>query len=145
MNQRIVLLSVSALILGLAAAGVFAQDKKMVQKSGAQANLKTRPAPMEMAATDPEVTKLESAAAKLAKEAKSKPKDAKLKLKVADAYYNAGHAAMNSAPLPSRIKYRLALKHFRTALAFNPKHEKAASEKKMIEDIYKQMGRPVPQ
>jgi hypothetical protein len=100
---------------------------------GAQANAK-----------DPEVDKLTAAAVKLAKQSKAKPKDAKLKEKAAEAYYQAGHASMVSPNLPPRSKYRGALGHFRSALALNPKHKKAADEKKMIEDIYKQMGRPVP-
>lgn len=95
-------------------------------------------------AKDPEVDKLAAAAAKLEKQSKAKPKDEKLKLKVADAYYQAGHTMMTSPKLASKVKYRGALMHFRTALKYNPKHEKAASEKKMIEDIYKSMGRPIP-
>jgi hypothetical protein len=93
---------------------------------------------------DPDVDKLVAAAAKLEKQSKAKPKDAKLKTKVAEAYYQAGHTMMLSPKLGPRTKYRGALKHFRTALKYNPKHAKAAEEKKTIEDIYKQMGRPVP-
>jgi hypothetical protein len=95
-------------------------------------------------AKDPEVEALAATAMKLEKQSKAKPKDAKLKLKVADAYYQAGHTMMNSPKLASRVKYRGALKHFRMALKYNPKHSKTLSEKKMIEDIYKSMGRPVP-
>jgi len=96
-------------------------------------------------AKDPKVTKLEAAAAKLEKQWKARPKDARLKLRVAEAYYTAGHEMMMSPKLPPRIKYRGALKHFRKALTLNPKHARAANEKKTIEDIYKSMGRPVPQ
>jgi hypothetical protein len=94
--------------------------------------------------TDPAVEKLAAAAAKLEKQSKAKPKDAKLKAKVAEAYYQAGHTMMVSESLSFRVKYRGALKHFRTALKYNSKHPKALAEKKLIEDIYKQMGRPVP-
>lgn len=93
---------------------------------------------------DPEVDKLVAEAAKLEKAAKAKPKDEKLKLKTADAYYKAGHASMTSAKLMPRSKYRGALKSFRLALKYNPKQADAAKEKKMIEDIYTQMGRPIP-
>lgn len=96
------------------------------------------------AATDPAVKKLEAAAAKLEKELKARPKDAALRNRVAEAYYQAGHTMMLSDKLGPRVKYRGALKHFRTALSLNPKHAKAAAEKKTIEDIYKSMGRPVP-
>jgi tetratricopeptide (TPR) repeat protein len=94
---------------------------------------------------DPQVKKLEIAAAKLEKQAKAKPNDAKLKLAVAEAYFKAGHASEYSkASLPPASRYRTALKHYRTALAYNPKHEKAKREKAQIEMIYRQMGRPVP-
>jgi hypothetical protein len=96
-------------------------------------------------ASDPDVDKLVAAAQKLEKQAKAKPKDAKLKLKVAEAFYQAGHTMMMSPKLAPRVKYRGALAHFRTTLKYNSKHVKAAEEKKTIEDIYKSMGRPVPQ
>jgi hypothetical protein len=85
--------------------------------------------------------KLKELEAKLAKT----PKNAKLKSEVAEAHFQVGHAMMVNDSLPPRVKYPGALKHFRHALALNPKHTKAAEERKMIEDIYKQMGRPVPQ
>lgn len=84
--------------------------------------------------------KLKALEAKLAKS----PKDAKLKNEVAEAHYQVGHAMMIDDALPPRVKYPGALKHFSHALAQNPKHAKAAEEKKMIEDIYKSMGRPIP-
>jgi hypothetical protein len=96
-------------------------------------------------ANDPDVDKLVVAAQKLEKQYKAKPKDGKLKLKVAEAYYQAGHTMMMSPKLAPRTKYRGALAHFRTTLKYNSKHTKAAQEKKTIEDIYKSMGRPVPQ
>jgi hypothetical protein len=96
-------------------------------------------------ASDPDVDKLVAAAQKLEKQAKAKPKDAKLKLKVAEAFYQAGYTMMMSPKLAPRVKYRGALAHFRTTLKYNSKHVKAAQEKKKIEDIYRQMGRPVPQ
>jgi hypothetical protein len=93
---------------------------------------------------DPEVDKLVAAAAKVEKQFKAKPKDAKLKKKVGEAYYQAGHTMMMSPKLGFKTKYRGALKHFRTALKYDPGHAKAAEEKKTIEDIYKSMGRPIP-
>jgi hypothetical protein len=95
-------------------------------------------------AKDPAVDKLEANALKLEKQSKAKPKDAKLKLKVADAFYQTGHAMMFSDKLGPRVKYRGALKNYRTALSYDPGHKKAAEEKKTIEDIYKSMGRDVP-
>ena len=94
---------------------------------------------------DPEVKKLEQAAAKLEKQLKAKPKDAKLKVATAEAYYKAGFASEYSKQsLPSPVRYRTALKHYRRCLALNPGHEKAKKEKAQIEMIYRQMGRPVP-
>ena len=94
---------------------------------------------------DPQVKKLEIAAAKLEKQAKARPNDPKLKLAVAEAFFKAGYASEYSkAALPSSTRYRTALKHYRTALNYNPKHDKAKKEKAQIEMIYRQMGRPIP-
>lgn len=79
--------------------------------------------------------------AKLAKN----PSDAQLKKEVAAAAYDAGHYIEYDKPgLMPREKYRPSLKLYRRALELDPKHEKAAFEAKQIEDIYKQMGMPVP-
>ena len=81
------------------------------------------------------------AVAKLAK----KPNDAKLKTETAEANYQVGYAMMMNPDLPPRVKYPGALKKFNRTLDLNPKHAKAAHDKKTIEDIYKSMGRPIPQ
>ncbi len=94
---------------------------------------------------DPAVEKSKAEALKLEKQLKARPNDAKLKLKTADAFYKYGHTMMYSPALMPREKYRGALAEFRVALKYNPKHAQAAGEKKMIEDIYRQMGRPIPQ
>jgi hypothetical protein len=79
-----------------------------------------------------------------AKLAKS-PSDTKLKKEVATAAYEAGHYIEYDKPgLMPREKYRPSLKLYRRALELDPSHEKAAFEAKQIEDIYKQMGMPVP-
>ena len=99
---------------------------------------------MDAAAADPEVTKLEAAAAKLEKDIKAKPKDAKLKIKAAEAYFQAGYACEYSKVLAPRPRYRGALKLYRKCLALNPNHAKAAAEKKQIEDIYSTMPGGIP-
>jgi tetratricopeptide (TPR) repeat protein len=76
---------------------------------------------------------------------KKNPKDAKLKKAYVEATYKYGHEAMMDAELPPRIKYRAALALFRKALATDPKHKPSLDERKTIEDIYKQMGMPVPE
>jgi hypothetical protein len=85
--------------------------------------------------------KLKALEAKLAK----KPNDAKLKSDTAEANFQVGYAMMINDNLPPRVKYPGALKLYNRALVLNPKHAKAAQNKKTIEDIYKQMGRPIPQ
>lgn len=85
--------------------------------------------------------KLTALEAKLTKN----PKDAKLKSEVAEANFQVGYATMMNPELPPRMKYGAALKKYRRALALNPKHAEALKNKDMIEGIYKQMGRPVPQ
>lgn len=84
----------------------------------------------------------DEAEAKLAKN----PNDAKLKLAVADAAYEAGRYIEYDKPgLAPREKYRPALKLYRRALELNPDHKEAAKEKEQIENIYTQMGMPIPQ
>ncbi len=95
---------------------------------------------------DPSLAPLEktmnAAHAKLAK----KPKDAKLKAAYVQATYTYAHAVMvDRGKLPSAIQYRAALGLYRRALAVDPHHEPSLNDKNMIEAIYKQMGRPIPQ
>jgi tetratricopeptide (TPR) repeat protein len=125
---RMLPLILSAAVLTSAAA-VAAMESKPVSKPPAKA-----------AAAKYDETKLKALEAKLAK----KPSDAKLKSETAEANFQVGYAMMINENLPPRVKYPGALKHYRRALALNPKHAKAAENKKMIEDIYKSMGRPVP-
>ncbi len=48
------------------------------------------------------------------------------------------------APVSPRIKYRPALKAYNRVLELQADNAEAAKNKKMIEDIYQQMGLPVP-
>jgi hypothetical protein len=79
------------------------------------------------------------------KKHQAKPKDAKLKKAAAEAWYQYGHAQMVSAELPPFYKYRASHKSLRKALSLDPKHAGAKKDKDMIEGVYKQMGRPIPQ
>jgi tetratricopeptide (TPR) repeat protein len=94
---------------------------------------------------DPNLKTAVASIKKLEGQAKAKPKDAKIKSSLADAYYKAGNVCTTSPSLPPRLKYRTALGYYRQCLKLNPKHAKALAEKKTIEDIYKQMGRPIPE
>ncbi|MDH4388791.1 MAG: hypothetical protein QE269_08700 [Fimbriimonas sp.] len=72
-----------------------------------------------------------------------KPKDTKLKKAYEDAALGYGLGCMYSE-LPPREKYVSALRYLRETVKINPKNKVANEQIKMIEDIYKQMGRPVP-
>ncbi|MFN3649156.1 MAG: hypothetical protein ACK47B_06205 [Armatimonadota bacterium] len=72
------------------------------------------------------------------------PDDEKLKAEAVAANYELGNGLMNAPDLPP-YKYRHALKYLRAARDLDPNHEKAAADIKQIEDIYKMMGRPIPQ
>jgi hypothetical protein len=102
------------------------------------------PKPAGSAAAAPakyDAAKLSALEAKL----KKSPNDQKLKLETAQANYEVGHTIEYNPDLPPRTKYRDALAKYNRALALNPKLAAAAKEKKQIEDIYRQMGRPIPQ
>ena len=49
------------------------------------------------------------------------------------------------ATLPAKEKYRPALKYYRKVLELDPNNAEAIKNKKQIEDIYEQMGMPIPQ
>ena len=52
---------------------------------------------------------------------------------------------MYDAQLPPKDKYKPALKHFRIVLKLDPGNEEAKVNKEKIEEIYEQMGKPVPE
>ncbi len=57
----------------------------------------------------------------------------------------AANYLMFEASLPAREKYRPALRYYRKVLEIDPKNDEAIKNKKQIEDIYIQMGMPIPQ
>jgi hypothetical protein len=73
------------------------------------------------------------------------PSNAATKKQLVTATYEYGHTVMTDPNLPPCVKYRTALKQFRRVLELDPSHKQAATEKDMIESIYRQMGRPIPQ
>ena len=91
-----------------------------------------------------EFTKLEKAYKESKATFAKKPKDAGVKKKYVSATVAFGTATMMSASLPPKDKYSGALRLYREALKFDPKNKEALENKKMIEDIYKSMGRPIP-
>jgi tetratricopeptide (TPR) repeat protein len=72
-------------------------------------------------------------------------KDAKKKDAYVKATVKIGTATMLADSLEARVKYRAALKYYREALKLDPANKEALNNKKMIEDIYTQMGRPIPE
>lgn len=57
----------------------------------------------------------------------------------------AGNYMMFEANVPPKEKYRPALKYYRNVLAVDPKNQEAMANKDKIEEIYNQMGLPIPQ
>jgi tetratricopeptide (TPR) repeat protein len=92
----------------------------------------------------PPTVALEKKAQQLEAQYKKQP-NPKLKLQVAEAEYQKGHALMTDQALSPRLKYRQALAALRQALKLNPNHKQAKADRDMIESIYRQMGRPIPQ
>lgn len=95
---------------------------------------------------DAALVPLEKAMQSAEKERKSQPDNAKAKADYVEATYKFGHAIMTdrSGKLPQVVMYRAALAAYRRALAADPKHQPSLDDKKLIEDIYVQMGRPIP-
>ncbi|MDZ4800588.1 MAG: hypothetical protein SGI92_20720 [Bryobacteraceae bacterium] len=77
--------------------------------------------------------------------AKSDAKSPEVKKALVDAYLGKGDTLMNDPALPPRTKYPGALKAYRTVLTYDAANAKAKTSIKTIEDIYKSMGRPIPQ
>lgn len=71
--------------------------------------------------------------------------DDKAKKEYVDATVAFATATMLAESLPAKQKYPDALRLYREALEIDPKNEAAIDNKKMIEDIYKSMNRPVPE
>ena len=88
--------------------------------------------------------KYEEAIALLGAETKAKPKDAEVKKALANAHFEYGNFYMNNQQLPPFRKYPAALREFRATVGLEPDHAKAKENIKMIEEIYKSMGREVP-
>jgi len=92
----------------------------------------------------PQTAALQKKAQQLQAQYKKKP-NAKLKQQTAEAEYQYGHALMMDPALSPRLKYRQSLAALRQSLKLNPNHKQAKADKDMIEGIYRQMGRPIPQ
>lgn len=78
-------------------------------------------------------------------QAYEKSKDDATKKKLVQATYEFGKKVNYDPALAPRTKYPTALRLFRRVLELDPNHQQAAAEKTQIEDIYRSMGRPIPQ
>ena len=77
---------------------------------------------------------------------KEKPDDPATKKTYVETAYEYGHEVMAGAnQIPAPIKYRAALALFRRALKVDPDHAPSQTDKKSIEDVYTQLGRPIPE
>lgn len=70
--------------------------------------------------------------------------DKKTKYALVEAYMKFGNYMMLESPVSPRSKYRPALKAYNRVLELDKSNEEAAKNKKQIEDIYTQMGMPIP-
>jgi len=131
---RTSILALAGLCTALLAGSLPAEAQKPAAKAPAKAGAK------------PTAKYDESKLAALEAKLKKSPNDARLKSEVAEASYQVGYyIEYQKAGLSPREKYRPALKLYRRALELNPQHAQAKKEKEQIENIYKQMGMPIPQ
>ena len=77
--------------------------------------------------------------------AKSSPNDPSLKLSLVSAHIKYGHFYMFNDTLAPRVKYPRALKQYNEALKLDPNNQDAKDNAQQIIDIYKMMGREVPE
>jgi tetratricopeptide (TPR) repeat protein len=76
---------------------------------------------------------------------KTNPKDAEVNKALAEAHLKYGDSFLNNENLPPRQKYAPALRQYRAVMAVDPTNKDAQGKITLIENIYKQMGRPIPQ
>ncbi|MEO8127132.1 MAG: hypothetical protein ABJF23_24320 [Bryobacteraceae bacterium] len=88
--------------------------------------------------------KYDEAVATLEPALQAKPKSVEVQKTLSEAYTFQADVAMNNAALPPRQKYPQALRGFRKAVQLDKDNKRAKEGVDMIEGIYKQMGRPVP-
>ena len=75
---------------------------------------------------------------------KKSPNDPALKQSLVSAHIKYGHFFMYNDTLAPKVKYPTALKHYRAALKIDPNNKDAGDNANQIIEIYKMMGREVP-
>jgi len=86
---------------------------------------------------DEAITQLEAAY-------KTKPSP-DVKKALADAYLAKADSFMTDDSVPPRVKYPTALRSYREVLKYDKDNKRAQEGISTIENIYKSMGRPIPQ
>ena len=118
------------IVTGLCAAALlFAADAKLLKDADEKVKAK----------------KYDEALALLDPAYKKTPNDAALTKALANAHLQYGDFYLNNGALPPFQKYPNALRQYRTVLTFDKGNKDAQDKIKLIEGIYKQMGRPIPQ
>lgn len=77
--------------------------------------------------------------------AKTSPEDEALKLSLISAHMKYAWYFMDNDTIPPRVKYPNALKHYRAVLKLDPNNKNAQDNANQIIEIYKMMGREVPE
>ncbi len=96
-------------------------------------------------AIDPEIKRFVDVCANAKSEYDANTND-KNRTALINAYIAFGDYMTYESPVsPRKGKYHRALIEYRHALTLDPKNEKAQQEIKQIEDIYRSMGRPIPE
>jgi tetratricopeptide (TPR) repeat protein len=72
------------------------------------------------------------------------PNDPALKQSLVSAHLKFGHYYLMNDTLSPKVKYPNALKHYRAVLKLDPNNQDAKDNAQQIVDIYKMMGREVP-
>ncbi len=75
---------------------------------------------------------------------KKSPNDPALKQSLVSAHIKYGHFFLYNDTLSPKVKYSTALKHYRAALKIDPNNKDAQDNANQIIEIYKMMGREVP-
>ena len=75
---------------------------------------------------------------------KEAPADTSVTHARADSYMKYATFLMYESPLPPKQKYSTALKMYRAAVKLDPANDVAKKNIAIIEGIYQQMGRPIP-
>jgi hypothetical protein len=96
------------------------------------------------AGANKQLVKFQTAYTTAKKALSTKPKDKKVRAAFVVAADRYATAMMVESTLPPRLRYPGALRIYREVLKVDPKNTEALNNSKMIVDVYKSMGRPVP-